>query len=122
MIIHAVRRIFSRPTAQINDAGFSLTELLIVIVIVDILALLALPRFMGVTTRAKMTETKLALKQVHTLQQSYRYEFDRYADDLAALGYEANELVTEGGTARYTTMFSVTGFITYRPAQRVVEG
>ncbi len=95
------RRHSTRTAFLKDETGFSLTELLIVIVIIGILALLALPRFMGVTTRAKMTEAKLALKQVHTLQQTYRYEFDRYADDLAAIGYEPNALVTEGGTARY---------------------
>lgn len=83
------------------DGGFSLTELLIVVVIVGILALLALPRFMSVTTRAKATEAKLALKQVHTLQQAYRLEHERYAGDLTAIGYDANPLVTEDGTARY---------------------
>lgn len=86
---------------QRSEEGFSLTELLIVIVIIGILALLAIPRFMGVTTRAKMTEAKLALKQVHTLQQAHRYEFDRYAEELALVGYEPNPLVTEGGSARY---------------------
>ncbi|MEM1057289.1 MAG: type II secretion system protein [Bacteroidota bacterium] len=84
-----------------DESGFSLTELLIVVVIVGILALLALPRFMSVTTRAKTTEAKLALKQVHTLEQAYRLEYERYADDLAAIGYDANALVTEDGTARY---------------------
>ncbi len=95
------RRHSTRTAFLKDETGFSLTELLIVIVIIGILALLALPRFMGVTTRAKMTEAKLALKQVHTLQQTYRSEFDRYADDLAAIGYEPHALVTEGGTARY---------------------
>ncbi|MEL6610929.1 MAG: prepilin-type N-terminal cleavage/methylation domain-containing protein [Bacteroidota bacterium] len=91
------------PTArrQRRDEGFSLTELLIVVVIVGILALLALPRFMSVTSRAKATEAKLALKQVHTLQQAYRLEHDRFSGELVAIGYDANELVSEDGTARY---------------------
>lgn len=87
-----------------REAGFSLTELLIVIVIIGILALLALPRFLSVTTRAKATEAKLALRQVHSLEQAYRFENDRYTDDLALAGYEANPLVTDGGTARYAVV------------------
>lgn len=94
-------RVRSSQKGYLGTRAFSLTELLIVIVIVGILALLAIPRFMGVTTRAKMTEAKLALKQVHTLQMAHRYEFDRYSEDLASVGYEPNHLVTEGGSARY---------------------
>ena len=69
------------------NRGYSLTELLIVLVIVGILALLAIPRFLGVTTRAKMTEAKLALRNVHTLQQAHSFEYDRYATDLAQTGF-----------------------------------
>ena len=83
------------------NRGYSLTELLIVLVIVGILALLAIPRFLGVTTRAKMTEAKLALRNVHTLQQAHSFEYDRYATDLAQTGFEPNLLISEGGQARY---------------------
>lgn len=81
--------------------AFSLTELMVVIVIVGILALLALPKFMSITTKAKMTEAKTMLKQIHTLQQGYVYEYDRFAADVTQLGFEQTKLVTEGGTARY---------------------
>jgi type IV pilus assembly protein PilE len=84
------------------QAGFSLTELLIVLVIIGVLALLAIPRFFEVTTRAKTTEAKLMLKQVHTLQQAYYFEHDRYAAELAAIGFDQSRLVADGGTARYT--------------------
>ena len=84
-----------------DDSAFSLTELMVVIVIIGILALLALPRFMSVTTKAKMTEAKTMLKHVHTLQQGFMYERDRYAASIEELGFEQETLVTDGGTARY---------------------
>ena len=84
-----------------REAGFTLTELMIVLVIVGILALLALPRFMGVIAEAKMTEAKMMLRQVHTLQQTYYYGTDSYSGDLSAIGFEQTPLVSEGGTARY---------------------
>ncbi len=90
-----------RPPAETGESGFSLTELLIVLVIVGILTLLALPRFMSVTSRAKATEAKLALQQLYTLEHSYRLEHDRYSDEETAIGYEPNQLTTEGGSARY---------------------
>jgi type IV pilus assembly protein PilE len=84
-----------------REEGFSLTELMIVLVIIGILMLLALPKFMNVITRAKMTEAKMMLKQVHTLQEAYHYERDIYSTDLTAIGFEQSALVSEGGTARY---------------------
>jgi type IV pilus assembly protein PilE len=97
--IESMRHRFS--LAITDDRGFSLTELMVVIVIIGILALIAIPRFLTVTTRAKMTEAKNMLRQVHVLQEAYYYEYDRYASDLAAIGFEQVLLVTEDGTARY---------------------
>jgi type IV pilus assembly protein PilE len=97
-----------------DEAGFSLTELLVVIVIIGILAALALPKFVNVITRAKATEAKLMLKQVYQLQKSYYLENDVYASDLTATGFEAEKLKTEGGTARYKIEMAEvtnTGFI-----------
>ncbi len=84
-----------------DEAGFSLTELLVVIVIIGILAALALPKFVNVITKAKATEAKLMLKQVYQLQKTYYLENDVYAHELPAIGFESERLKTEGGTARY---------------------
>lgn len=84
-----------------DEAGFSLTELLVVIVIVGVLASLAMPKFLSVITKAKTTEAKLQLKQLYNLQHSYFLEKDVYSKDLAAIGYQPDKLVTEGGPARY---------------------
>ena len=97
-----------------DQAGFSLTELLVVIVIIGILAALALPKFLNVITRAKATEAKLMLKQVYQLQETFYIENDLYANDLAALGFQQERLKTEGGTARYRIELSnasPTGYI-----------
>lgn len=91
----------SASHADHGEAGFSLPELLVALVIIGVLVLMAVPRLSGVTARAKMVEAKLNLKQVHTLQQTHFYERDTYAEDLTAIGYEPNTLVSEGGTARY---------------------
>ncbi|MEO1631805.1 MAG: type IV pilin protein [Bacteroidota bacterium] len=84
-----------------EEAGYSLTELLIAIVIIGILALLAIPRFMGVTSRAKMAEAKTMLSTLHAFQQAHYYEMDRYGPSLDAIGFEQVPLLDEGGTARY---------------------
>jgi type IV pilus assembly protein PilE len=84
-----------------NDEGFSLTELLVVIVVIGILILLALPKFSAVVSRAKETEAKIMLKHLHTLEQSYFYENDSYTNEPVKLGFEQEALVTDGGNARY---------------------
>ena len=84
-----------------DEEGFSMTELMVVLVIIGTLTLLALPRFMSVATRAKMSEAKMMLRQVHALQKSYYMEHDVYASTLEALQFEQVPLVTDGGTARY---------------------
>jgi type IV pilus assembly protein PilE len=84
-----------------DGGGFSLTELLVVIVIIGVLASLALPKFLSVITKAKSTEAKLMLKQVYDLEKSHYLEKDVYSSELQAIGFDAETLVTDGGQARY---------------------
>ncbi len=91
----------SSPRRRAGEAGFSLTELMIVLVIIGVLVLLALPKLLPIVTKAKTTEAKLMLKQVHTLEQAYKYERDRYALQLTEIGFEQEKLVSQGGQARY---------------------
>jgi len=82
-------------------AAFTLPELLIVLVIIGILVLIALPNLMPLIAKTKSTEAQLQLNHVYTLQKSYFYLHSRYSDDLEAIGYEAQPLVTKGGNANY---------------------
>lgn len=81
--------------------AFTLTELLVVLVIIGILVLLALPKLMPLISQAKSTEAKLQLGYVHTLEKTYFYMHSKYSSDLIEIGYEHEKLVTDGGTANY---------------------
>ncbi len=54
-----------------KSQGFTLIELMIVVVIIGILAALAIPRFMMATTKSRQSEARAILKQIYVNQRTY---------------------------------------------------
>ncbi|MCH5718192.1 prepilin-type N-terminal cleavage/methylation domain-containing protein [Niabella hibiscisoli] len=82
-------------------AGFTLTEVLVVLIIIGILVLLALPSLMPLISKAKSTEAKLQLQHVYTLERSYFFENSTYTNELPSISFEQQLLTTQGGQANY---------------------
>ena len=68
----------SQGESHKHEKAFTLIELMIVVVIIGILAAMAIPRFMRTTAKAKQTEAKLILKQIYTMERTYRQEKNAY--------------------------------------------
>lgn len=83
--------------------AYTLTEILVVLVIIGILVLLALPNLMPLITKAKSTEAKMQLEHVFQLEKAYFYEHSKYSSDLEEIGFTQEKLTTEGsdGKANY---------------------
>ena len=81
--------------------AFTLTELMMVLVIIGILILLALPNLQGLFGQAYSLEAKKQLKYIQTLQTAFYQQNFRYTDNLKELRFEAPSLKNQGGDAVY---------------------
>ena len=73
-----------------NQEGFTLIELMVVIVIIGILVAIALPNFIGATDRAKVANVKSNAHTIQTMLESYGVDFGgKYPDNIAGLQQEA---------------------------------
>ena len=90
-----------------SSAGFTLVELLIVVVIVGILAAIAIPRFSSTKEKAYLASMKSDLRNLATTEE----------------GYCADNQVFVGGTAtnRGTTQAALDGFVPSAGVQVVVS-
>jgi prepilin-type N-terminal cleavage/methylation domain-containing protein len=80
-----------RATAS---AGFTLVELLIVVVIIGILAMIAIPKFQDTVGKANKSAMMSDLRNLTTAEEGYMFENDTYTSVLSAMSYNASPGVT----------------------------
>jgi type IV pilus assembly protein PilE len=68
-----------------GKTGFTLIELMIVVVIVGILAAIAIPAYDNYITRSRRSDAFTALETVRAAQEMYRAEWGFYAGGLGSL-------------------------------------
>jgi prepilin-type N-terminal cleavage/methylation domain-containing protein len=63
---------------KLNRNGFSMIELLVVLLIIGILAAVAAPLFLGNTTKAKISEAVAGLGQIRQAERTYYSQFNSF--------------------------------------------
>ena len=73
---------------MLRKKGFTLLELIIVIIVIGILASIALPRYMRVAEKGRTTEAKSILSALRSAQVRYNAQYSVYADNASSLDVE----------------------------------
>ncbi len=90
--------------------GFSLIELMAVLLIIGILGAIAVPGYRQYVIRAHRTEAKTSLLRLAANQERHYLRNNTYTDDLAALGFGAG--VSENGV--YTLAVPIADATTFQ--------
>lgn len=80
-----------------KQAGFTLVELAIVVVIVGILATIAYPSYQSQLMKSRRADAKNALLSAANRQEQYILDHGTYVTDMKKLGYAASPAISEDG-------------------------
>jgi len=85
-----------RPAAPLA-AGFTLIELMIIVVIIGVLATIAVPTYNDYVVNSRRSEGKSALQEAMNRQERFYTTNNAYTDNMTNLGYDNNPAITGDG-------------------------
>lgn len=91
----------SMKKGQLNQRGFSLVELMVVVAIIGVLATIAIPRVNRFIAKSRTSEAQVNLSSIYTFNKNFFVEFQGYTNELYAMGYLPE------GQLRYNVGWSV---------------
>jgi len=92
-----------------REAGFTLVEMMITVLIVGILASIALPAYNGQIRKSRRTEARTALLDLAAREERFMAANNTYTASPAALGYTAFDVPVSNGYYKLDTPTNVTG-------------
>lgn len=95
-----------------NQDGFTLIEIMVVIMIIGLLALMVVPRLRGVADRAKTTKAQADIQELKQALDRYYLDNGSYPTTDQGL----NALVTPPSTGRQASNYEQGGYIEKLPA------
>ncbi len=93
-----------------SESGFTLVELMIVVVVIGILAMIAIPAYNDSVSKGRRTDAKSTLTSIAAKQEQYFMDNKTYTADLSKLGASSDSIdghYTITATAT-TTTFTLT--------------
>ncbi|MEQ1722507.1 MAG: prepilin-type N-terminal cleavage/methylation domain-containing protein [Pseudobdellovibrio sp.] len=92
----------------LNNKGFSLIELMVVVAIIGVLAAIGIPQYTKFQARARQSEAKGHMSSLFTAQTSFKSEWNLYTVDVRNAGF-----AVVGNALRYTAGFNAAACTNY---------
>ena len=123
---HIVKAVVTKKKTK-NARGFTLIELMIVIVIIGVLAAIAIPQFSAYRQRGFNASAEADLRNAVTAQEAYFVDCDEYADTSSAIigatyGLYLSEKVQLKVRNASTTSYSMIAWHSAGNASFIVKG